>query len=204
MVGLGEDGGKRRLIDSVLRTATTELRILWFAAAWWARPDRPQGAQAFSYHRNMQVLLWMLLAVSALEIGVTLVALRLMSPRIGGIVSALSAIGVVYLLGLINAFAKLPLLVTPRGVRVRAGLLVDQWVGFEEMAEVRLVQDCGDPKRPGFLKASALAYPNTLIELVRPRTVRTLFRAKPDILTIGLHPDDAPAFVDAVRAAKAG
>lgn len=127
------------------------------------------------------------------------------SPCSGGAEAALAALalslfGLVYIIGHIRALDRRPLLVSPDGVRVRLGLLLDQSLAPEEIVDVRCVTNCGDMQREGFLKASLLAYPNALIELARPICVGGALGRGRQISTIAVRPDDADAFVKAIRA----
>lgn len=184
------------------RLVASELMVLWYAVVW-RRVPAPEGTAAFSYHQNMRPILWALLGASVLEIGLAhLLVWKLWSPRAAVIVSLLSEFGVVYLIGVISSLDKLPILITPEGVLVRAGLLVDHLVPFAAIASARCVTDCGDTRRKDFLRASLLAYPNVLLDLEMPRVIGGLGRGRA-IATIGLRPDDAPALVQAIRQAKA-
>jgi hypothetical protein len=49
----------------------------------------------------------------------------------------LSDLGFVYLIGLIKSFRFRPILLTPEGVRVRAGFLIDQITPWEALAAVK-------------------------------------------------------------------
>ena len=113
-----------------------------------------------------------------------------------------SALGLVYLIALINSLGRLPILVMDDGVRVRSGLLLDQWLPLAQVAGVSVVADPGDRKRPDLLRASLLAYPNTLVQLVRPLSVRGRGGQSRTITTVALRPDDAAGFAAAVTEAK--
>jgi hypothetical protein len=177
-----------------------DLTVLRYAVDWRLRPDIPADAAPFTCHKSSRLLVWSLLFVAVLEIAAAHALISIWSVRAALTVSLLSGVGVVYLLGLANSFARLPLLVSARGVRVRAGLILDQWVGFDEIASVEAVVDCGDPKRPGFLKASGLVYPNVVLRLRAPMTIDRLFKGPKTVEVIGLHPDEPTQFVRAVRA----
>ena len=57
-------------------------------------------------------------------------------------------------------------------------------------------------KRPGLLKASLMAYPNTLVRLAGPLSVRARGGRTRVISTVALRPDDAAGFAAAVAMAK--
>lgn len=179
------------------------LKALRHAFAWGATPDVPPGATAFSYHRGLQAVMWALLAASLLETAVLhLLLARLWSVKASLVLFAVSVSGLIYLIGLINSLARLPILVTDAGVSVRGGLLLDQWLPLAQIEAVSIVADPGDLKRPELLKASLLAYPNTLIRLARPIPRRGRGGRSRDITIVALRPDDAAGFAAAVAEAK--
>ena len=179
------------------------MNYLRYAFAWGVAPDTPAGATAFSYHRSLQPVLWALLSASLLETAVLhLLLARLWSVRGSLLLLIVSILGLIWLIGLINSLVRLPLLVTDDGVRLRSGLLLDRWLPLDQIAAVNLVTDPGDLKRSDLLKASLLAYPNTLVQLVRPLPVRGRGGQSRTITTVALRPDDAAGFAAAVTEAK--
>ena len=73
---------------------------------------------------------------------------------------------------------------------------------MEQIVAAEVVTDPGDLKRPGLLKASLLAYPNTLVRLAGPLSVRARGGRTRVISTVALRPDDAAGFAAAVAMAK--
>jgi hypothetical protein len=179
------------------------LTALRHALAWGGHADVPAGAVAFSYHRGAQPVLWALLGASVLETAVLhLLLARLWSLEGSLVLLAVSLAGLLWLIGLIASLGRLPLLVTATEVRVRCGLLIDEAVPLDQIATASVVANPGDLKRPGLLKASLLAYPNVLIELAKPLSVRGRGRRSRAIMTIALRPDDGMAFAAAITEAK--
>jgi hypothetical protein len=183
--------------------AAAELDVLRYAIGWRMKPDVPPGAQAFTYHRSLTPIFWTLVFVSGVEIGLTHLVVALIAPKAAWLVAGLSEFGLVYLLGAGNAFARRPILLTDTHLHIRTGLIVEARLPLDRIAAVRQVLDAGDRRRPGFLKASLLAYPNVLVELTEPTAVAVAFRPARLVTTIGLHPDDAAAFMAAVAGASA-
>jgi hypothetical protein len=179
------------------------LSALGHAFAWGRPPDIPSGALAFSYHRGLQPVLWALLIASLLETAVLhLLLARLWSVTGSLVLLALSLAGLIYLIGFIRSLGRLPILVTDAGVRVRAGLLIDQWLSLDDIVTAQVVADPGDLKRTGLLKASLLAYPNVLIQLSRPLSVGGRGGHCRAVTTVALRPDDGPGLAAAVAEAK--
>jgi hypothetical protein len=181
------------------RLVATELAVLRYAVGWRMAPAVPADATPFSYHRGSRLLVWSLLFVAILEIVALHAVISIWSAKAAWTITIISMLGMVYLLGLVNAFARLPLLVSPEGLRVRTGLIIDQRLRFDEIASIETVMDCGDPKRPGFLKASVLAYPNVVVRLRRPMAIDRLLKGPKTCDLIGLHLDAPADFVAAVR-----
>jgi hypothetical protein len=176
------------------------IRALYFAWAWAAAPDVPPGAGAFSYHRSLRPILIALIAAMVLEtVAVHVGVFFLVSRTLAWVLLTLSLLGLVWLLGLVNSVAKLPILVTETGVRVRAGLLIDQWLPVAQVAGVRTGLNFGDLKRPEVLRASLVVYPNVLIELSSPLRLGRGDRAR-EVTLVAVHPDDAAGFAAAIKA----
>jgi hypothetical protein len=178
------------------------LRALYFAVAWGAAVDAPPGARAFAYHRSLRPILIALIAAVVLEtVAVHVGVYFLISRRAAWVMLALSLLGLIWLLGLVNSVAKLPILVTDEGVRVRAGLLIDQWLPAAQIAGVRTGLDFGNLKRPEVLRASLVVYPNVLVEL-SPALPFGRGKRRREVTLVALHPDDLAGFTAAVRALK--
>jgi hypothetical protein len=178
--------------------AAAELEVLRYAIGWRMKPDVPAGARAFAYHRTLRPIFWTLVFVSVMEIGLTHLLVALAAPKAAWLVIALSEFGLVYLLGMGNALARRPILLTDTHLHIRTGLLIEARLPLDRIVAVRQVLDAGDLRRPGFLKASLLAYPNVLVELTEPTAVTVAFKPTRQVTTLGLHPDDAAAFVAAL------
>lgn len=177
--------------------------MLRYALDWRLRPDVPAGTQAFPYHRNIQPMLWALLFACLVELVAAHVLVGLFfGARAAWAVFALSLIGLVYVVGLMRSLSKLPLLVSPEGVRVRAGTLIDAWLPLDRIAGAACVINCGDTKRPGFLKAALMAYPNVVLDIAPPVAVRRANGRVVEVTAVGLHPDDGQAFIAAIARAK--
>jgi len=184
--------------------AAAELDVLRYALVWGMRPDIPHGAQAFTYHRTTRPIFWTLVVVSLVELGLTHLLVGLAAPKAGWMALALTELGLIYLLGAGNSLAKRPILLTATDLDIRTGVLIEARIPLTRIARVRQVADAGDLKRPGFLKASLLAYPNVLIEITEPVSAAVAFKRPRAVTTIGVHPDDPAAFVAAVVRAKTG
>ena len=180
------------------------IRALYYALAWTAAADAPPDARAFAYHRGLQPILLALISAVVLEtVAVHALVFFLISRTLAWVLLALSLLGLVWLLGLVNSVAKLPILVTEAGVRIRAGLLIDLWLPADQIAGVRTGLDFGNLKRPEVLRASLVVYPNVLIEL-SPRLSVGQGARRREVALVALQPDDLAGFVAAVKGLKGG
>ncbi|MBY8821897.1 hypothetical protein [Sphingomonas colocasiae] len=153
----------------VVRAAAATLSITYLSLVRWGGPaDVPSGSRAFAYHRHLAPMCATMLVLSLIELGVCHLLLGLWSPRAALIVSALSGAGLVYLIALIKSFRIQPVLMTGEGVRVRAGLAIDQAIPLDAIAAIETGFAGSDVNAPETLNAALLAWPNILLRLRRP------------------------------------
>jgi hypothetical protein len=114
------------------------------------------------------------------------------SPGVAWVLTALSAYGVIWLVGLGRSVALRPTVVEREGLRVRIGALAEARVPFEAIASVALVRAAPANRRaPGYLHAALLAAPRLTIELKEPVEARGLYGSrKRGITRIGLMVDE--------------
>lgn len=142
----------------------TELSILFYALASWRRPPFvPEGSVAFTYHREnalAAILATVLLAATA-ELVAGHFLLRVWSERAAWILTALSAVAVLWLLGVLRAVVLRPVLLDERTLHLRAGI---QWRGEIPLSLIEGA-DFGHVKAParatpGALRARLAALPH--------------------------------------------
>lgn len=184
------------------RLAVGELNILRYVVPWKLPVDVPDGSAGFSYHRHLQPMFWAFLSLALIEIAVLHLLVSRWNATAAWILFIVSDISVLYLIGLINSLRKLPILVQSAGVRVRAGLLIDQWVPIDDIAAVNGAIDDMVRERKAMLKASLLSHPSLYIHLKRPAAIRNPIRGMLMIEAIGVHPDEPAEFMRAVAAAR--
>lgn len=189
--------------ERLAKVAAAELSILRFAFDWRMRPDVPQGAKAFGYHKHVQPMLWAFFVLVLLEIAVVHLLVSLWSMTAAWVLFVISDLSLLYLLGLINSLRKLPILVTDRGVIVRAGILIEQFIPIENIKEITRSFDSDYVNSRQVLRTTLMAYPNLLIELKTPLAVSRPFGRRQNVSGIGVHPDDPVAFSDEVCRVKA-
>lgn len=188
------------LPPALVRLATAELTVLHMALfRWGGAGDVPAEARAFAYHRHLAPMCAALLILSVIEMTVYHLLLSHWS-RAGAIVMfVLSDLGFVYLLGLIKSFRFRPILLTPDGVRVRAGFLIDRLVPLEATAGVDGDVHGDEVRATTTLNAALLAWPNVMLRLHQPLSRASLLRRKPAVERVAFRLDDPEPFVRMLR-----
>ena len=135
--------------------------------------------KAFAYHRSLAPMLWVLVAISIVEMTVVHALIALWKPAVGLVLSAASLLGIVWLVRLIRSFTRLPVLVGEDLVVMRAGTLRRIDVPANAIAGLRATWTAETIKDSAVLRLSLLAYPNVVIDLAEPivvgrRTIRAV------------------------------
>ncbi|GGB23791.1 hypothetical protein GCM10011380_11830 [Sphingomonas metalli] len=152
------------------RFAAAEWSILHMALfRWGGTGDVPAGCRGFAYHRHLAPISAALLILSGIEVGTYHLLVGHWSRTAAIVMFVLSDLGLVYLVGLIKSFRLRPVLLTPDGVRVRAGFLIDRLVPFDRIVSIEggLI-DGAAVRDPATLNAALLAWPNILLRLSGP------------------------------------
>lgn len=171
---------------------------------WVARRPLPTGA--FSYAQAAAPLLWVFVALSAVEIPLLHVVLPSWTwLQVSFLV--LGAWGLIWMLGLLASMYVQPHLVTPGGLRVRSGILLDLDIPWKIVDSVELrrrtwngtktLQYAGTPE--GELLAVAAASSTTIeVRFVEP-TVLPLPGGPKTLVGVCFHADDPRALLARVR-----
>ncbi len=184
----------------LVRLALAEARLLHLALfRWRAAPDIPAGAQGFAYHRHLQPMMIALLVLSGIEITVTHLLVAHWSRTAAMVMFVISDVSLLYLIGLIKSLRLSPVLLTPAGVRLRAGLLVDRTIPYATIAAVTANPDGETVRAPGSWNIALLAWPNMLIRLSEPLPPSSRWRRDP-VRAVALRLDEPGPFLDALRA----
>ncbi|HVA57095.1 MAG: hypothetical protein WBQ26_10620 [Gemmatimonadaceae bacterium] len=192
-----------RVVGQIL---ATELTIGFYAlCSWRRRPHAPAGSQGFSFHRKtgLLALYWAVIGVCVVELFVVHLVVRAFSPRTAWILSAFSALGVIWLVGFVRAMVLRPVLVTASGIVVRSGV---QWTLDVPFSAIQRL-DAGRvtaPVRhaPACLRVGGAAPPSVRIDLGEPLVAAGAYGRTKRVKTITLTLDDAPAFAKAVHARR--
>ncbi|MEC4592675.1 hypothetical protein VPG91_16850 [Nitrospirillum amazonense] len=179
-----------------------ELALLHLALfRWRSPPDVPPGCQAYSYHRDLTPLMGGLLAAQVMEIVVVDVALGIHHRTAALILFAVGDIGFIYLLGLTKSLRLRPVLLTPQGVRIRFGLLVDRLIPYDAIAHVGTADGL---ERRGAENLSRLVAPNVALTLAVPEARRRFLRSARTVTRLAFAVDEPRDFIGAVRERLSG
>jgi hypothetical protein len=184
------------LPPAFVRLAAAELSVIHIALFRWGGPaDIPAGSRTFAYHRHLAPMCATLLVLSLIEIAVCHLLAAHWSPTAALILFALSVFGLVYLIGLIKSFRYRPVLITAQGVRIRAGLAIDQSIPLERIARVETAIAGADIRDPATLNAALLAWPNILLRIDPPIARRSWLGRRAPIAAVAFRLDDPDPFV---------
>ncbi|HUX34611.1 MAG TPA: hypothetical protein VMV51_12150 [Gemmatimonadaceae bacterium] len=183
---------------------TTEMALGYYALLSWRHPPHvPAGTDAFTFHRKSGLigLYSAVIGASVVELFVVHLMVRAFHPRVAWAISAVSALGVLWLLGFTRAIVMRPVLVTAHGAVVRSGV---QWMLDVPFATIDRVETGRVPtparRAPEYLRIGGSGRANALMHLREPVVaVGAYGRARP-VRTVSLTLDDAPAFAQALRA----
>lgn len=182
------------LPPTLVRLAAAELRLLHLGLfRWGAAPDVPAGCQGYAYYRHLTPMAVTLLALQVIEVAIHHLLLAHWSAFAAYVLFVLSDVGLIYVIALIKSFRLRPVLLTPEGVRVRAGLLIDRFVSYDAIAGLETSFDSVLVKDKATLNAGLLAWPNLVLRLHDPLPGRRPRTA------IAFRLDDPEPFVRALR-----
>ena len=123
------------------------------------------GTAAFAYHRSVAPMLWMFVAIAGTEMVVVhgLVALRW--PAAALVLTALTLPALVWFVRAIHAMRRLPVLIEPDRLVMRAGGIKAVAIPLENIARVAAVDGLPKERRRTTLNLALLAHPNVVVEL---------------------------------------
>lgn len=188
------------LPPSLVRIAAAELMLLHMALfRWGGPPDMPANSRAFAYHRHLAPICATMLVLCAIEVGVLHLLLAHWNASIALILFVISDLGFLYMVGLIKSFRFRPVLVTPDGVRIRAGYAFDQLVPWDAIAGIETHVDGETMRDSATLNAALMAWPNLVLRLGRPIERRSLLKGMRAYTVVAFRLDDPEPFVRLAR-----
>jgi len=162
--------------------------------------ENPAGA-AFSYHRAVAPMLWVLLGLMVVETFVVHLLVALWSPRAALVLSLLSLATIAWFISFIRSFRHHPVRITSEGLVWPVGKLGSLTIPWPQVAGPCDDWTLADLKAAGLFNGALIAHPNMVIALDPPaksgrRTIRYLAHRLDDpaafIAAFGLlhpHPD---------------
>lgn len=123
---------------------------------------------SFTYHRAVAPLFWVFICLASVELVVTHLLVAMWRPGLALVLSVMSLSGLVWLIGVVRSFRRLPVLIEDDRLVMRVGKLWRVDVPRDQVAGLRGSWDATTLKERGTLKLSLLAYPNVVIDLDPP------------------------------------
>lgn len=158
-----------------------------------ASTARPRSGAAFSYHRGIAPMMWVLLGLMLVEAGVMHLLIALWSVRIALALSILSLSAAVWLILLIRSLAQCPVLLADGMLTWRCGNLRRVDLPLSQIAGLRADWDRPLVRARDTFNGALIAHPNIMIDLHRP--VRA---GRREIVRLAHRLDDPEAFVAAL------
>ena len=140
-------------------------------------------------------MMWVFVCVASVELVVVHLLVALWRPWAAAVLSVLTVASIVWLVGVIRSFRRLPVLIEDDRLVMRVGTLARIDVPRAHVAGLREAWDAAALKQPGVRKLSLIAWPNIVVDLDPPLPGRR--RA---IVTVAHRLDDPAAFRAALAA----
>lgn len=198
------------VVSLLVRAVRMEVKIYSsIGRAIARRPAIEPGGAGFSYHRPVLTILFIFIALSALEIPILDLIVH-QWPIVRIVVLIVGIWGLTWMIGLLCAYVMRPHVVGLNGLHIREGLEIDIFLGWDDIASVARIRRVDPPKTPRFtspggrpeLSLRMQDETNIEIQLERPTTVRLPGRAPKggakDVEVIRIWADDPAGYLKAV------
>lgn len=184
----------------VAEAVASEVALLYYGLfSWRTRPVVGARDLAFSYHRKSGFvgLLGTLAGVTVVEAAAVHLLVEGWSRAAAWVLTALSAYGLLWLLGFLQAVRLRPILLGPDALHLRTGLRWSARIPYGRIARVVPAgRTAPDRRAPGYLHAVPLGTPHLLLELAEPVEVAGLYGvSRRGVSRIGISVDDQARFV---------
>ncbi|MEM1131801.1 MAG: hypothetical protein AAGH53_02570 [Pseudomonadota bacterium] len=151
------------------------------------------GTQSFAYHKSVAPMIWVILALSAIELLVVHFLLSFWNIWVAYVATALTFISMIWLVRFLLSMPKKPVILSPKEVVMRVGTAKELIIARSNIAGLRESWTGDDLKAKGLVNMALLAYPNIIIDLEQPIMEQRLFRSK-QVNAIAHRLDDLPSF----------
>jgi hypothetical protein len=172
-----------------------ELAVLYYAFAWWARPDVPDGTTPFTLYKRSgigDILLFVGLA-SPFEILPVHIVLHRWSGTAAWIATSLGLYGALWCIGVVRSLALRPGLIGSDDAIVRIGLLYSLRIPIGSIVRVASVPI------PGAVTAPGAREPNVWLEFKEPLEAQRIFGLRTRVRSVALCADDPAALISALH-----
>lgn len=184
------------LPTALVRLAIKELTILDMALFRWGDPvDVPPNARAFAYHKHLAPMCAALLTLSVIELAVYHLLIGHWSQNTAIVMFIISGLGFIYLVGVIKSFRFRPILITPEGIHIRAGILIDRFIPFEALKGIQTSFVGEQIRDAANMNTALLAWPNILLQLHDPLPRQSFLKRKEPFNTISFRLDNPEPFI---------
>jgi hypothetical protein len=113
-------------------------------------------------------MMWIFVAIATVETLVVHLLVALWRPWVAAAFSVVSVATVIWLVGAIRSFKKLPVEITDEKLVWRVGRLKTAVVPIDQVRELKTEWTATDLKRRDILNCALIAYPNTVVVLDGP------------------------------------
>lgn len=139
-------------------------------------------------------MLWVLIGLSAIELGVVHALLAVWNGWVALVVSLMTASAMIWLIALVRSMPRLPVLLCDEHLVLRIGFLRRFDILLDDIAGVRTSWESRAEKAKTVSNLALIAYPNVMIDLVQP-----VPSGRRVIATVAHRMDDLPSFLIALN-----
>ena len=149
---------------------------------------------AFSYHKAIAPMIWVLIGLSSVELVVVHLLLAHWWPRVAAVVAIATMMGIGWLVTVVRSFRGMPVLLDADRLLMRVGRLRSVSVPTDHIGGLRSSCDGAALKQRHVLNLALIAYPNVVVDLTAPIEV-----GRRQISTIAHRLDDPAGFAAALN-----
>ena len=185
----------------LVRFAAHESAMMRLALLSWGRaPHVPDGARGFAYHRVINPMIAVFLALQLIEIVVVHLLVSHWSQTAALVLLALGIWGALFFIALMKGFRLYPILLKADGVQVRGGSMIDMHVPFDTIAGIDPAITDAETREMDVLNAAILSHPNVILRLARPLEYRGFFGKSRMVNRVAFRLDEPGPFLAALAA----
>ncbi len=174
----------------------SEIAMLHFAFGTWRKPVA-ESNRGYSYHRKAgySAVLATIMMVGAVELFAVHLLVQRWSPTAAWLLTALSAYGLIWLIGDYQAIRRRPIMLTRDGLELRLGIRWRLHIPWNLVRELRTVGHAFTaPKRRDYLNAVVFGAPRYVIDLEQPVTASGPYGIERQVTQVGFTVDDPARF----------